>query len=304
MTKQNKKLTVFNVTLSISLILLVSIIIYFIFTLHTKVTNLQEEIKKQTQKLNDLEMNNQNNSSVVSNQPENSSLTDLLKDLKEKLKSYGRIIDIISNDSSASNDSSNEQTIESLKKSKTKLEKEIEEIEKTIKDELEDKKSDAVFQRAIETFQSLESTFTTTGEKQDCVQLISLMKTYQVVAENRNSKIKELENSQKTLNMAASSRLEEEINNQKTKIESQKEKLKKIRIYLNNYAIIISLYLEDTIKLQTLMKSENTSPTIKAQLKQIKATLSKEMTKDLLKLNKLNSRDDELIQFLASLRDE
>ncbi|CCP88303.1 hypothetical protein [Candidatus Phytoplasma solani] len=300
MTKQNKKLTVFNVTLSISLILLVSIIIYFIFTLHTKVTNLQEEIKKQTQKLNDLEMNNQNNSSVVSNQPENSSLTDLLKDLKEKLKSYGCIID----DSSASNDSSNEQTIESLKKSKTKLEKEIEEIEKTIKDELEDKKSDAVFQRAIETFQSLESTFTTTGEKQDCVQLISLMKTYQVVAENRNSKIKELENSQKTLNMAASSRLEEEINNQKTKIESQKEKLNKIRIYLNNYAIIISLYLEDTIKLQTLMKSENTSPTIKAQLKQIKATLSKEMTKDLLKLNKLNSRDDELIQFLASLRDE
>lgn len=118
MTKQNKKLTVFNVTLSISLILLVSIIIYFIFTLHTKVTNLQEEIKKQTQKLNDLEMNNQNNSSVVSNQPENSSLTDLLKDLKEKLKSYGRIIDIISNDSSASNDSSNEQTIESLKKVK------------------------------------------------------------------------------------------------------------------------------------------------------------------------------------------
>ncbi|MFG6084361.1 MAG: hypothetical protein AB3F67_0310 [Candidatus Phytoplasma solani] len=300
MTKQNKKLTVFNVTLSISLILLVSIIIYFIFTLHTKVTNLQEEIKKQTQKLNDLEMNNQNNSSVVSNQPENSSLTDLLKDLKEKLKSYGCIID----DSSASNDSSNEQTIESLKKSKTKLEKEIEEIEKTIKDELEDKKSDAVFQRAIETFQSLESTFTTTGEKQDCVQLISLMKTYQVVAENRNSKIKELENSQKTLNMAASSRLEEEINNQKTKIESQKEKLNKIRIYLNNYAIIISLYLEDTIKLQTLMKSENTSPTIKAQLKQIKATLSKEMTKDLLKLNKLNSRDDKLIQFLASLRDE
>ncbi|CCP88460.1 hypothetical protein S231_00030 [Candidatus Phytoplasma solani] len=300
MTKQNKKLTVFNVTLSISLILLVSIIIYFIFTLHTKVTNLQEEIKKPTQKLNDLEMNNQNNSSVVSNQPENSSLTDLLKDLKEKLKSYGCIID----DSSASNDSSNEQTIESLKKSKTKLEKEIEEIEKTIKDELEDKKSDAVFQRAIETFQSLESTFTTTGEKQDCVQLISLMKTYQVVAENRNSKIKELENSQKTLNMAASSRLEEEINNQKTKIESQKEKLNKIRIYLNNYAIIISLYLEDTIKLQTLMKSENTSPTIKAQLKQIKATLSKEMTKDLLKLNKLNSRDDKLIQFLASLRDE
>ncbi|RMI87828.1 hypothetical protein [Candidatus Phytoplasma solani] len=300
MTKQNKKLTVFNVTLSISLILLVSIIIYFIFTLHTKVTNLQEEIKKQTQKLNDLEMNNQNNSSVVSNQPENSSLTDLLKDLKEKLKSYGCIIDSPTNKLTPPP----QMTIESLKKSKTKLEKEIEEIEKTIKDELEDKKSDAVFQRAIETFQSLESTFTTTGEKQDCVQLISLMKTYQVVAENRNSKIKELENSQKTLNMAASSRLEEEINNQKTKIESQKEKLNKIRIYLNNYAIIISLYLEDTIKLQTLMKSENTSPTIKAQLKQIKATLSKEMTKDLLKLNKLNSRDDKLIQFLASLRDE
>ncbi|MFB0638157.1 hypothetical protein [Candidatus Phytoplasma solani] len=301
MTKQNKKLTVFNVTLSISLILLVSIIIYFIFTLHTKVTNLQEEIKKQTQKLNDLEMNNQNNSSVVSNQPENSSLTDLLKDLKEKLKSYDYIIEIILNDSS--NNSTIESLKESLKESKTKLEKEIEEIEKTIKDELEDKKSDAVFQRAIETFQSLESTFTTTGEKHDCVQLISLMQTYQEVAEIRNSKIKELEKSQKTLNMAASSRLEAQITDQKTKIESQKEELNKIRTYLNNYAIIISLYLEDTIKLQTLMKSENTSPTIKAQLKQIKATLSKEMTKNLLKLNKLNSRD-KIIQFLASLRDE
>ncbi|WP_349401703.1 putative membrane protein [Candidatus Phytoplasma solani] len=165
-----------------------------------------------------------------------------------------------------------------------KLNEKINSLENIIKDNEEDEKTDAIFKRTITSFQNSLNVTQNNEERQNYEQLIRLIEQFQQGAKLRDDLKNQIEENQNLMNITPS--LSQESMQSTTSLVEKIQNLKDARSYLNSYAQIISMHLEDAEKL----KSIEAKPSQKALLKQITNILTEDLTKQLLKSIRLNAR--------------
>ncbi|MDV3198255.1 MAG: hypothetical protein Q8888_01160 [Vigna little leaf phytoplasma] len=194
----------------------------------------------------------------------------------------------------------NENMIRHIDETKNTLSEQINQLQQIIKDNKEDKKTDQVFQRAIEKFQQQMEESISEEDRTNCTEFITLMRKFQHNTSVRNRFKEQLETNQASQN-AVSDPSKKNLFIERTGHNEIESDLKKARTYLNSYANLISIFLEDLEEIERLKNIEDISSLEKLSLSNIEKCLKTDMVKNLLKLITIN-RSDDISRIFASMR--
>ncbi|MDV3166859.1 MAG: hypothetical protein Q8784_00275 [Vigna little leaf phytoplasma] len=192
-----------------------------------------------------------------------------------------------------------EDMINKIDETKDKLSDQIKQLQQIIKDNEEDKKTDQVFKRAIEKFQQQMEESISEEDRTNCAQIITLMRNFQLNTNVRNLFKKRLETNQASMN-AVSQPSRENLFIEHTDHNGIIFDLKNARTYLNSYANLISIFLEDLEEIEKLKNIEDISSLEKSSLIDIENCLKQGIAKNLSKLITIN-RSSDISRIFASM---